>query len=47
MEGSVVFSAVRGREREMVRDGRNFKRTDSDTQEKIHLSKVGKRKESI
>ena len=52
MDGdSVVVSAARDREREReretVRDARNFKRTDNDTQENIHINKVGERKESI
>ena len=35
------------RERDAVLDRTNSKRTDSDTQENIHLSQVGDRKESI
>jgi hypothetical protein len=51
MEGSVSDGAVRERERERERDvlrgGRSSKRNDSDTQENIHMSQVGERKESI
>jgi hypothetical protein len=47
MEGSVIVSAVSGREREKVRERRNFNLADWDTLENTHLSKVGERRESI
>jgi hypothetical protein len=44
MEGKVVVSVAW---RETLRDRRNSDRCDSKTQENSHMSKVGRRKESI
>jgi hypothetical protein len=49
MEGSLLVAAVRDgeRKRETIRDRTNSNRTDGGTQENIHMSKVGERKESV